>query len=295
MLNNLPKVSVIVPCYNHERYVKKCIESIVSQTYPNVELIVIDDGSKDQSPTILKDLATQHNFIFVQQANRGLTGTINRALKEFATGKYICYCASDDFYTENRLEKQVDFMESHPETAFAYSKVYLVDENSNQIGEVKVSGKAGWVFEDLFLGKLNFPALSCIYDRVRLMETELYDETLMIEDSDIWYKLTQKYQVGFIDIYSGYYRRHESNMTRRRVAMYKDTLKRLEKYKTNPLYRKAVLNTKAQFFFYFSFEQKKEALALLKDIFPYRIFSKFFIAGVLNLLGFRKLLSKYNR
>ena len=76
-----PLVSVIVPCYNHEKYVEKTIESIVNQTYKNIELIVIDDGSKDNSTIILEKLSRQYNFYYEHQHNIGLPATLNKMIK----------------------------------------------------------------------------------------------------------------------------------------------------------------------------------------------------------------------
>ncbi len=108
-----PLVSIIVPSYNHARYINQCIESIYQQTYQYFELIVIDDGSKDNSKEVLIDLHNKYEFTLVFQENQGVAYTLNRGIKEFAIGKYITFCASDDYWVIDKLEKQVVFMENN--------------------------------------------------------------------------------------------------------------------------------------------------------------------------------------
>ena len=100
-----PMVTVLVPAYNHEKYVEQTILSIVNQTYQDFELIVIDDGSSDQTPEILERLSQEHGFYFERQENMGVTKTLNKIISK-AKGQYIVGCASDDAMPRNRLEIQ---------------------------------------------------------------------------------------------------------------------------------------------------------------------------------------------
>src|SRR5690349_13476521 len=95
---NMPLVSVIVPSYNHEKFITECVESIMQQTYKNFELTVIDDGSRDGSRDILKQLQDKYGFNLVLQENIGLTSTLNKGIQNWGTGKYISFCASDDYW-----------------------------------------------------------------------------------------------------------------------------------------------------------------------------------------------------
>ncbi len=120
--NNLPLVSVVVPCYNHEKYVKETIESIINQTYKNIELIVIDDGSKDNSVQVIQEMADKHGFTFVHRPNKGLSATLNEGIR-LSKGKYFCAIASDDILMLEKIEKQVTFMEANPEYGMCYGKI----------------------------------------------------------------------------------------------------------------------------------------------------------------------------
>ena len=110
---NNPYVTVVVPSYNHAQYIKKCIMSIINQTYKNFQLIVIDDGSSDNSVDIIQDLSEMYGFTFIVQENKGVAATLNRAIREYCVGDYFTFCASDDFWTSDKLEIQVAFMEEN--------------------------------------------------------------------------------------------------------------------------------------------------------------------------------------
>lgn len=109
-----PLVTIIVPCYNHQRFIADCLESIVAQAYSPLQVIVIDDGSSDKSAEIARTLSKQYGFEFFEQSNQGLIATINRGLS-LAKGKYYCVFASDDVMTLGRLKIQVEFLEKNPE------------------------------------------------------------------------------------------------------------------------------------------------------------------------------------
>ena len=108
--SNQPLVSVAIPCYNHERFVQDSIQSIIDQTYQNIELIIIDDGSRDGSVEKIKEMipACQERFVrfeFRHRPNKGLSATLNEAL-EWCEGKYFSALASDDIVLKNKIDKQ---------------------------------------------------------------------------------------------------------------------------------------------------------------------------------------------
>ena len=106
MIEIFPLVSVIIPCYNHQNYVEKSLKSVFDQTYKNIEIIVIDDGSKDNSVNILKELQKNNHFILECQENMGVCKTLNKAIS-MSKGKYIAILASDDYWDLPKIEKQV--------------------------------------------------------------------------------------------------------------------------------------------------------------------------------------------
>lgn len=118
MTGNSPLVSVVIPAYNHEKYVQKTIKSIISQTYKNIELIIINDGSKDKTWSKIQDMLPYcqerfTRFLIQTQPNQGTSITLNMAVS-LCKGKYIAVIASDDMYLSDCIEKQVKVMEENP-------------------------------------------------------------------------------------------------------------------------------------------------------------------------------------
>lgn len=264
-----PIVSVIVPCYNHINYVKECIESILNQTYKNIELIVIDDGSKDQSVGKLLEIQRQHNFILIQQENRGLAATLNRGISEFASGKYLTLCASDDFWCIDKIEKQVAFMEKYNDVAMCYGRTYYVDEESNKINLQKRSDnklRGGHIFEDIFLFKFH-PPVNYLFKKSLFAEIGLYDESIYAEDYYMNLKIARKYKIGFLDDYLGYYR-VDSNSEKiiRFEKVSNSHLQSILEYKDHHLFKEAVLTVFLRKFFVFS-EFKNHKLLAISNMF----------------------------
>jgi glycosyltransferase involved in cell wall biosynthesis len=113
MVSSIPLVSVVIPVYNHEKYVKQALKSVVDQTYPNVEMVIIDDGSKDKSAleieTFIQSLPIdkQKNIQFIKQTNQGAHQTINKGLS-LAKGDYLTILNSDDYFANSRIKKLVE-------------------------------------------------------------------------------------------------------------------------------------------------------------------------------------------
>ena len=130
-------VSVIIPAYNHEKYVQKSILSVVNQTYQNIELIIIDDGSTDSTAEKimeLEDICKKRfvNFEFHRQDNKGLSNTLNSFLK-LAKGTYIIGTASDDVFKPNIVETLYSFLHCHDEYVMAVGDSEIIDANSSKI------------------------------------------------------------------------------------------------------------------------------------------------------------------
>ncbi|WP_213522269.1 glycosyltransferase [Nonlabens sp.] len=238
-----PLVSILVPCYNHSNYVKECIVSIINQTYTNYELIVIDDGSTDNSVEILEKLSKEFNFRLFAQKNKGISATLNRGIKEFSSGKYITFCASDDFWAENKLEKQVRFMEENSNIPMCFGKVHYVDVNSKIIDRLDRRNdrlKGGRLFDDILLFKIH-PPVNYMFKKSIFDEVGYYDESEIVEDYDMNLRISSKYSIGFIDEYLSFYRVGNSiERFDRFISVIDSQIRILKKYKNKEKYSKAV-------------------------------------------------------
>ncbi len=126
-VNTPPKVSILLPVYNGEQYLREAVDSILSQTFSDFELIAINDGSRDGSPDILESYRDTRIRLFHQE-NIGLALTLNRAL-ELATGQYVARQDADDVSLPERLEKQVAYLDTHPECGLLGSWSTILEEN----------------------------------------------------------------------------------------------------------------------------------------------------------------------
>lgn len=259
--NNLPLVSIVVPCYNHEKYVTETIESIVNQTYKNIELIVIDDGSKDDSVKIIEQLANKYNFTFIHRPNKGLSATLNEGIRA-SNGKYFCGCASDDIYMLDKVEKQVNYMEKHPEYAMCYGNIIKFDS----IKEEKIkalTASSGDMFDNLLCAKTVIPAVTYMIKTDVLKHLGGYDETLWVEDLDMWLRISHQYKIAYMDDYLAYYRRHETNISQQTLKMYQAQKDILEKWKYHDTYLTAMTYWKIDWCNRLARKHKRESLKYL--------------------------------
>lgn len=230
---DLPLVSVFVACYNHEKYVKETIESIINQTYKNIELIVIDDGSKDNSPKVIQELAEKYGFTFIHRPNKGLSATLNEGIK-LSNGKYFCACASDDIYMFDKIEKQVEFMENTFECNIAGVCGYV---DLIKKGKVIKSSKKKYImekytFQDILKHKFYLPAPTSFFRTDILINVGGFDEDTSLEDWAIYLKLSYNgFSLIRLPHLMTYYRQHESNYSNDIKNMDSARKKLLSKYK----------------------------------------------------------------
>lgn len=127
-----PLVSIVTPCYNGEKYLDRFFQSVLSQTYPNIELIFINDGSTDNT----EEKALSYNdqlesknihFIYQKQNNAGQAAALNRGLKLF-TGEYLTWMDSDDVIMPDFIEKRIEYLDQHPDSVYCYGQVNVVNE-----------------------------------------------------------------------------------------------------------------------------------------------------------------------
>lgn len=154
-MEKIPLVSIITPCFNGETFIHSLFDSILRQTYTNIEFIFVDDGSTDKTEEIARSYATLFqdkgiDFIYIYQENGGQASAINQGLKIFR-GKYLMTVDSDDWLTDNSVSAKVSYLESHPNKMFVTAKAAMVYENSDKIERFLQRNRvgSGWLFEDL--------------------------------------------------------------------------------------------------------------------------------------------------
>ena len=198
----MPRVSVIIPTYNCAPYVGAAVESVLAQTWQDFELIVVDDGSTDNTRSILERYLDR--IVYLHQENQGESVARNRGI-EIARGEYIAFLDSDDLWQPTKLERQVANLKAHPEAVLAYSYSYAIDASgepicfrgSNRIG----AGEDGLhqVFEQLIMGNVVANINTVLLRRQSLLGMTAFDPAIEWgEDWDLWLRLSLAGPFGFV-------------------------------------------------------------------------------------------------
>ena len=135
----MPRVSVIIPTYNCERFLKQTVDSALAQTYREHEVIVVDDGSTDRTPALM---ATYDQTVrYIRQSNQGASAARNLGVAH-STGEFIAYLDADDVWMPHKLEQQVKFLDAHPRCGLVHSEVAVIDEQ-NQVLHQRFNAETG--------------------------------------------------------------------------------------------------------------------------------------------------------
>lgn len=128
----MKKVSIVIPLYNTEQYVQATLDSALAQTYPNIEILIVDDGSTDRGVKICQSFSDPRITI-IQQKNRGLSGARNTGIRQ-ATGDYIAFLDADDLWLPEKTQKHVSHLENNPDVGASFSYSRFIDEQSRPLG-----------------------------------------------------------------------------------------------------------------------------------------------------------------
>lgn len=221
-------VSIIVLCYNHEKYVKSCIDSILSQSYDNIEVIIIDNNSSDRSREIIEENIETLKMKFSRvvyecnNTNVGIPKAFNQGVK-IARGDYIKEIASDDFLTSDSIEKLVAFFMKNESYAFIVGNGYIVNQDAcfdktsvytgNKMLYETVPDFSGDYFNRLIM-RDNIAAPAVMIKKDSFIKYGFYDEDLPFEDWDFWLNIISKSGTcGFCNILVVYYRKNINSAT----------------------------------------------------------------------------------
>ena len=170
----MPRVSLIIPTYNHGRFVAQAVESALAQTYGDLQVIVVDDGSTDHTQAILAGYGTRIHA--VTQKNRGVSAARNAGLLA-AQGDYFVFLDADDLLPANKLALQVPLLKARPDWGLVYSGYQHVDENGTRILHESRPNRQGYVLKDLLRRTLFFPLGAALVRRECLDRVGLFDES----------------------------------------------------------------------------------------------------------------------
>jgi glycosyltransferase involved in cell wall biosynthesis len=214
-----PKVSVFIASYNHAPYLPECLDSILAQTYRDFEIVIVDDGSTDESPEIIRSYQRQYPdrvFYYTHPGheNKGISASCNLAISK-SRGEYLAWIGSDDAWFLDKLELQVKLLDDFPQ----YGLVYGYAQNMNESGKIlpRLIGKD--ITLDVnplgcILQSCSPPAMTIMIRRGCLEEVGLFDEDLVNSDWELIIRISAHWKLGFIDKPLAKYRLHSSNVSK---------------------------------------------------------------------------------
>ncbi|MBN2571051.1 MAG: glycosyltransferase family 2 protein [Ignavibacteriales bacterium] len=194
-----PLVSVLITTYNGENYIVETLESIINQTYKNIEIIVVNDGSTDYTKNKLKPYFNK--IIYHYQENIGTYGSLNVAYS-LASGKYIAIQDHDDISTPDRITKSVYVLEKNPHCCFVYSPAIFIDKQGHEIGKWDIDRKEMnqiATFRDLYINGNFIPHSSILHNKKYIKETFPYNPYLRV-CGDFHFTLNQTIRFPIIRI-----------------------------------------------------------------------------------------------
>jgi glycosyltransferase involved in cell wall biosynthesis len=219
------RVSVIIPAYNAAAYLPGAIESVLRQTVPPFEIIVIDDGSEDETPRVLEPY--RQRIIYQVQNNSGPAVARNRGI-EAATGDLIAFLDADDIWLREKLEKQVGYLAKHPHAGLVHSDLFHWDEHTGErllrpCGRCEFSGHC---YSKFFFGSRVVPSTVLIRKKC-LSATFRFDPDIRrasVEDYDLFMRFARFHDLAYLDEPLVLYRMHASNATKQFLTMQKGEL-----------------------------------------------------------------------
>jgi len=214
MIRSDPLVSIVVPCYNHGHYLGQAIASVLAQTYSNYEIIVVDDGSQDDTRSVVERFGSP-KIRYLFQENRGRSNARNAGLA-VASGDYIAFLDSDDFYLPEKLALQIDFLQQHPEFGMIYTSAYCIAEDGRPIAASYEATDSGWIYEKIaFFRPLTITLPTVMLKREVVEAVGGFDERMdRFEDTDYWRRVSKSWKIGALPLYTCKLRSHGSNMLR---------------------------------------------------------------------------------
>ncbi|WP_312414664.1 glycosyltransferase [Pseudescherichia sp.] len=227
---NIPKVSILIPCFNHEKYLLECLNSLLLAYSGELEIIICDDGSKDNSIKIINNFITHNklkgiSFTFLKHTeNKGVSATLNECLN-YTSSEYIYIIASDDYLVPGGLTTAIDVMKSNDVDA-VISDCNVVDDKGSMVSDSAFfkyrSSSPKRIIKNLpeeLVFNWVVPGPSLLLKRSVYDKIGYYDEDLMAEDRDFYLRLTSKVKVFFNSKIIANYRVHNSNFSKSNIYL----------------------------------------------------------------------------
>lgn len=208
-MSQLPLVSIICHCFNHASFVEECLNSVLNQSYKNIELIIVDDCSSDNSVEVIENWLKKKPEIqfFKNPENLGITKSFNKTV-EFTKGQFLIDLATDDVLLPNCIEEQISVFNQNPNACLVFGNAELIDEKGTAIGfnfpvdknfNVIDKNLVNTNYESILKGGNCMCSVSSMFKKETFINLGKYDESLAYEDLDFWLRLAKSHKIVFTD------------------------------------------------------------------------------------------------
>ena len=290
-VSNLPLVSIVIPCYNHARYIRECIESAIAQDYANIELIIIDDGSSDDSVRVIEQLlpACRERFIrfeFRSRPNKGISATTNEAL-QWLSGKYFAALDSDDILMPGKISHLLTVLEAEPELAGVFCGLETIDEQGMVFGQQSPEERY-FTFDEIILHKHTFATPGMFLKMADVRQVGGYQNAVGIQDWYMWLKLTEAgNRLKVVPEVLVKYRKHPHNISKNVAKMFEGRKQTLAHFSGHKRYGLAMAGVNVWAAIDYSRVSKAKSFSRLLQAIrcsPKILWSKYFAKGLVRSL-----------
>lgn len=201
-----PLISIITPTFNRAGYLSMAIESVLAQTTDNFEMLIVDDGSEDNTREVVEAFqATDPRIRYFYQANQGQSIARNRGVQE-AKGEFICFLDSDNAWYPHKLERSISEFEAHPDADVVYSDYMVIDEKGQELGPNRMKRYSGFITAELL--RDNFVTINTTMTRKACFDElgGFEPEDRLAEDYGLWLRFSTRYRFHYVPEVLGYYR-----------------------------------------------------------------------------------------
>jgi len=202
------RVSIVLPTHNGSAYLKEALESCLHQTHHDLELILVDDCSSDDTPVIIDGVSDPRVKRVHNQHNQGLARSLNIGFR-LASGKYLTWTSDDNLYEPTAIQVMASYLDEHPEVGLVYADYWNIDAQGKVIAPGRLAPPTALV-------EYNCVNACFLYRREVLDQTGDYDpDTALAEDYDYWLRVSARFRLAWLQTPLYYYRRHSSSLTNR--------------------------------------------------------------------------------
>ena len=212
MSANTPLISIITPTYNRADFIAEAVESVLAQTYPHFEFLIVDDGSIDHTDKVLEPYLNDERIRLFRQENQGQSVARNVALDE-AQGEFICFLDSDNYWPAAKLEQQVRIFEQFPTTDVLYGDNVIINEAGEELSRNNMARYSGRIAPQMVKD-------NCVAMNTTMARRQCFDELggmsgkrRVADDYDLWLRFSAKYEFRYEPEYWAWYRVMEDQIS----------------------------------------------------------------------------------